>query len=540
MKTETMEIIYVDAQGMEERLRSLSVPEGMEVQLHPISAGETELAAAFQAAIEQSEAKYKIYISSDIEILQKEILAELITAFRAHPEVGVLGLSGTKRILTSGITYNSPQRRGVVLDVKRKALTGAAAAEPCETVQALDSYFLATQYDVPWRKDILQGVLFLGASACCEQRRAGHEAAVLAQKQPACRMISSQIAVNDEMRAAFLDEYSKDLYPLVSIVIPTYQRPDYFRPALESAQKQTYRNLDIFVTDNSHNDKTEEVYKKYFADDPRITYEHHTEFNAKGNWYCAMAYDNPKAEYVNWLMDDDIFAPKKIATMMDFYFTYPDVTIVTSYRSLIDEKGNVLPDKSWSKPICKGTSRLSGDEVGRLLLQSTINYLGEPTTALLRKKYMLGGGRLGWTGKEGKYQISDFPTWFCLMAQGDLIYITEPLSSFRQHDSQQHQNLDTHFGGLICWTMMIQAAIERNVFLQKDIDKRKAIIQWLKYADENVVAMKDYPKDVWERTYVQDFLKAYAGMAASLSNGYHVEYNIDTTRPKGIYQGDAV
>ena len=31
MKTETMEIIYVDAQGMKKRLRSLSVPEGMEV-----------------------------------------------------------------------------------------------------------------------------------------------------------------------------------------------------------------------------------------------------------------------------------------------------------------------------------------------------------------------------------------------------------------------------------------------------------------------------------------------------------------------------
>lgn len=536
MKTETMEIIYVDAQGMKKRLRSLSVPEGMEVQLHPISAGEKELAAAFQAAMEQSEAKYKIYISSDIEILQKEILAELITAFRAHPEVGVLGLSGTKRILTSGITYNSPQRRGVVLDVKRKALTGAAAAEPCETVQALDSYFLATQYDVPWRKDILQGVLFLGASACCEQRRAGHEAAVLAQKQPACRMISSQFAVNDEMRAAFLDEYSKDLYPLVSVVIPTYQRPEYFRQALESAQKQTYRNLDIFVTDNSHNDETEEVYKKYFADDPRITYEHHTEFDAMGNWNRAITYDNPKAEYVNWLMDDDLFAPKKIATMTDFYFTYPDVTLVTSYRSLIDEEGNVLPDKSWSKPLCKNTARLSGNDVGRLMLQSIINYLGEPTTALICKKYM-HKGRLGWTGDEGKYFISDFTTWLCMMSQGDIIYITEPLSSFRQHAHQQHQDLDMHFSGLICWTMMIRKSIEENVFLKTDEDKRKSIIKWLGYAGENLVAMKDYPQDVWKRIYVQDFLKAYAGMAASLSNGYHVKYDIDTTRPDGRLEG---
>lgn len=50
----------------------------------------------------------------------------------------------------------------------------------------------------------------------------------------------------------FLDTYLQELYPLVSIIIPTYQRPEYFRIALTSAVQQTYRNLDIFITDNSH------------------------------------------------------------------------------------------------------------------------------------------------------------------------------------------------------------------------------------------------------------------------------------------------
>ena len=530
---EKIAIIYVDVPGMKERIGALSVPQGTELQLTAVPSEEREIASAFQEAMEQSDARYKIYVSSDIEFLRPKILAKVLAAFRAHPEVGLLGLSGTKRVLTTGITYTSPQRVGAVLDPARHALAGRTAAAPCENVQALDGYFLATQKDVPWRKDVLQGVVLLGASASCEHRRAGYKVAVLSQKAPACRMRSNTFAMNDDMRTSFLDEYSKDLYPLVSIVIPTYQRPDYFRQALESVLHQTYRNLDIFVTDNSHNDETEEVYKKYFADDPRIRYEHHPEYNATGNWNRALEYDNPEAEYVNWLMDDDLFAPKKIATMMDFYFTYPDVKLVTSYRTLIDEKGNTLPDKSWSKPICEKTSRLSGNDVGRLLLQHIINYLGEPTTALLCKKYMLDGGRLGWTGREGKYLITDFTTWFCLMSQGDIIYITEPLSSFRQHANQQHQDLDTHFGGLICWAMMMREAIEKNVFLQKDIDKRRAIIQWLKYASENLVAMKEYPIDVWERTYVQDFLKTYAGMAASLSNCYHIAYDIDTTRPDG-------
>ena len=37
--------------------------------------------------------------------------------------------------------------------------------------------------------------------------------------------------------------------PLVSIVIPTYQRPEYFAMALESVLAQTYKKLDIFITD---------------------------------------------------------------------------------------------------------------------------------------------------------------------------------------------------------------------------------------------------------------------------------------------------
>lgn len=35
--------------------------------------------------------------------------------------------------------------------------------------------------------------------------------------------------------------------PLVSILIPTYNRPHYFKIALESALAQTYSNIEIIV-----------------------------------------------------------------------------------------------------------------------------------------------------------------------------------------------------------------------------------------------------------------------------------------------------
>ena len=51
--------------------------------------------------------------------------------------------------------------------------------------------------------------------------------------------------------------------PLVSILIPTYNRPDYFELALQSALKQTYQNIEIIIADGSTDMKTEEGIKAY-------------------------------------------------------------------------------------------------------------------------------------------------------------------------------------------------------------------------------------------------------------------------------------
>lgn len=42
------------------------------------------------------------------------------------------------------------------------------------------------------------------------------------------------------------------MYPLVSVVIPTYSRPTYLRRCLESVLNQTYKNIEIFVVDDNN------------------------------------------------------------------------------------------------------------------------------------------------------------------------------------------------------------------------------------------------------------------------------------------------
>ena len=65
--------------------------------------------------------------------------------------------------------------------------------------------------------------------------------------------------------------------PKVLIIIPTFNRPQYFSIALESVINQTYRNLKIIVSDNSTNDETEKLIQPYIERDSRIKYFHHKE-----------------------------------------------------------------------------------------------------------------------------------------------------------------------------------------------------------------------------------------------------------------------
>lgn len=270
--------------------------------------------------------------------------------------------------------------------------------------------------------------------------------------------------------------------PLVSIVIPTYQRPEYFAMALESVLAQTYKKLDIFITDNSHNEDTKNIVQKYLCDE-RIHYEHHPDFDAVGNWQRAFDYNNPQAEYVNFLMDDDVFMPHKIKTMLDLYNSNTGISLVTSYRELIDSEGNLLPEQEWNRRLSDRPVRYSGKEVGKGTLLYMKNDIGEPTTVLVCKKY-LKDNYYGWNKLPMDRRISDFPCWLHLLTQGDMIYWPEPLSFTRIHAGQQQLTMGVEYGGMLCWAEEIMYAWKQKVFFDTKEEYYKALANYMSKAGE--------------------------------------------------------
>ena len=507
-------------------LDEINVPQGYEVELIEVPSGGA-VAATYQHAMETSDAKYKVYLSSGSILLRPSFFHDMLQLFVQDPSIGVMGLVGTEQLSTTGMLENSAFLKGKFLFSDGNHFDGVNIEKTSEDVMVVGGYLIATQYDIPWRKDLFHTNCLWAEAQCIEFKRKGYRVVVPKQEEAWLLVSKSEVTYDEASLEIFLDTYSKDIYPLVSIIIPTYQRPHYFRLALDSVLAQTYRNLDIFITDNSHNKETADMMQSDFSDDPRIHYEHHPEFDATGNWLRARAYDNPHAKYVNWLMDDDLFLPSKIGTMMDCFFANPDLSIVTSYRRLIDAHGVNLPDFPFSRPVASQNVKINGASAGRSILLNQVNFIGEPTTALVRKSLLLDGHDLGWTGREGKYLISDFPMWLRLLEYGNLFYLVDPLSLFRFHDGSDQMKPISELVGFICWALMIQEAVNRKVYLKNKEDRQKAILLWLNRATRRLRSFFDM--DMRDSQELRDFLDVISAMTQALGEDGPIVFDIDTT-----------
>ena len=508
-------------------LDAIDVPSGFTVELIEVSV-DGNVAAAYQRAMHESDAKYKVYLSAGSILLRLNFFAEMLRVFAEDPAIGIMGLVGTAQLSTSGELGASPMLKGRLLYTDDTSFHGATVEGTTEEVMAVSPDLIATQYDIPWRSDLFRGDCFFAEAQCIEFRRKGYRTVLPQQDDPWLLTRKRAYEADEASREVFLDTYSTEIYPLVSIVIPTFERPHYFRLALESVLAQTYRNLDIFITDNSHNTETADMMRRDFSSDPRIHYEHHPFYGAPENWTRARSYDNADAHYVNWLMDDDLFLPDKIAVMMDCFFAHPDLSLVTSYRECMDVNGNKLPDTETTAPITHECKKFSGEQIGAGILISLTNFIGEPTTALLRKELLRDGHDLGFSGKEGKYLISDFPMWLRLLSQGNMMYIPTPLSKFRMHPGNEQLQYRTRVCAAICWALTIREAMERDLFLHDLGTRRKAIVEWLKMAGE-VLRIAAMIPELWAGTEFHDLLCVYAAMAEALQRECRITFDIDTT-----------
>lgn len=107
---------------------------------------------------------------------------------------------------------------------------------------------------------------------------------------------------------------------LVSIIIPTYSRPQFIIRAIQSALSQTYRPIEIIVVDDNgigskYQIETENLLKEYI-NQKLIKYIAHP-YNMNGAAARNTGIQASKGDYITFLDDDDEIMPQKISRQVD-------------------------------------------------------------------------------------------------------------------------------------------------------------------------------------------------------------------------------
>lgn len=148
--------------------------------------------------------------------------------------------------------------------------------------------------------------------------------------------------------------------PLLSIVIPTYNRPAYLKEAVISALGQTYPNIEVVIGDNGTADATQ-GWERELTDDPRLTYRRNPRNLGMPGNFNALA-DAARGEYLVALGDDDRLLPEFASRLMAEM--KPGVRLVFCNHYLIDSRGIRLEAESREQTRRYGRDTLPAGVLG--------------------------------------------------------------------------------------------------------------------------------------------------------------------------------
>lgn len=190
----------------------LDVPEGVETEIIGITDAES-MAAGYNAAMNSSDAKYKVYLHQDVFILNKNFIQDIITVFKSDPAYGILGVIGSNQIVADGMYWEKWNiGQAYAWDSLGTVFVGLNDVNsPAGNAEAIDGLIMITQYDIPWREDIFDGFDFYDISQSKEFLLAGYKVGVVKQKHPWCfhDCGSSKLSAYDIYRKRFCETYKE-------------------------------------------------------------------------------------------------------------------------------------------------------------------------------------------------------------------------------------------------------------------------------------------------------------------------------------------
>lgn len=121
--------------------------------------------------------------------------------------------------------------------------------------------------------------------------------------------------------------------PVITTILPTFQRPQQLKRAIQSVLNQTYPYVQVCVYDNASNDLTSKVIKELAQSDSRIKYYcHETNIGPLENFQFGLS--QIQTPFFSFLSDDDYLLPEFYETALNILEKYPAASFF--YGAVVD------------------------------------------------------------------------------------------------------------------------------------------------------------------------------------------------------------
>jgi len=214
--------------------------------------------------------------------------------------------------------------------------------------------------------------------------------------------------------------------PLVSVIIPTYNRGWIVRDAIDSVLGQTYADFELVVVDDGSTDRTPQILDAY-GDRLRVICQHNQGVSAARN----RGIGDSSGPLIALLDSDDIWLPGKLSVQVDFFKKNPAALICQTEEIWIRNGLRVNPGKRHGKPS------------GMIFEPSLELCLVSPSAVMVRRELFEKVGLFD----ESLPACEDYDLWLRVGCRFPVHLIDEPLTIKRGgHEDQlsRQSSLDRH------------------------------------------------------------------------------------------------
>lgn len=206
--------------------------------------------------------------------------------------------------------------------------------------------------------------------------------------------------------------------PLVSVILPTYNRANMVRHAIESVLEQTYTDFEVIVVDDGSTDNTMETLAPFAG---RIHY-----IRKDNEGFAALARNaamkHARGEFIALIDSDDTWTPTKLETQMRMFQEQPDTGLVSGHVGIIDTNGHLIDPG----PVHKWL-HATNVELQDIVLRSPLH----ASTLLIRRNHMNDSLPF-----DPRFRIcEDWHLCLTIAAKAPIRFVDDVIAHLRIHES---------------------------------------------------------------------------------------------------------